>query len=348
MRRIHHLALTLTLLIFMTPSRAAPPKSAAKGPVVWAEEGMVAYRAGQWEQARLALQQAFEQDPQTITAFNLSLAEVKTDHWVDAARHLAYYVRYEKDVKPKERQLLVEIEKRTGILEIEVNVDGATIQVDAERIGQWPLPVQPIYVLPGRHTIRADMEGFVSSVQSMEFPVGSRTRCELLLQPSATSKELSPTRQDPAPAPAAPSSVAAKVYPLPPETGLQLRTTALLTGGGLSLLAAGIGAAFAIDGVIASNNRDQLLNEIRVRYGAEGCPAYGTSLAACSSILSEEDRRNSSNRTANWAFAAGGVLAVATTAMFFLWHAQERTAGTTKVALVPARVGTGLAIHGEF
>src|SRR5438552_6734139 len=112
---------------------ADPPSEDVKMARKRFQEGVAAVDAGNYEAARVAFQQAYALKPHPSVLRNLGQAELKTGRYLEAARHLATFIRDTSFGTPAERDIakkaLVQAEAKLSKLVVEVDVDGAEISV---------------------------------------------------------------------------------------------------------------------------------------------------------------------------------------------------------------------------
>ncbi|HEX7663089.1 MAG TPA: hypothetical protein VF407_01190, partial [Polyangiaceae bacterium] len=122
-------------------------------------EGLAFVQAGQYEQARLAFQQAYAISKDPTTLWNLALAEMKTGHEVDALRH---FREFKRDPKAKQTDipqcdaLIQRMEAQTCQVDVQT-APGAQITVDGEKWSEEAPTKDPIDVGEGVHTIRVQL-----------------------------------------------------------------------------------------------------------------------------------------------------------------------------------------------
>ena len=151
-------------------------------------QGRAALEAHKPEAARIALEISYKLRPTPQVGYNLGLAELETRRFVEAARHISLYVHQAPNATAEERRALSVAESYVGQLMIEVNVDGARMQMDNEILGPTPFVFQPIYVLPGRRAMRATCDGFQEVMQVYDVQAGRRTEIKFVLEPNSSAQ----------------------------------------------------------------------------------------------------------------------------------------------------------------
>jgi hypothetical protein len=121
-------------------------------------EGVQFYDQHQFEKARLAFLQAYALKPHPAVLLNLAQSELRSGHPDDAATHFSQYMHAagsSTDAERQEANAGYNIAKsRVGEVSLTVDASGAQVLVDNADKGTTPL-ADPLYVLPGSHTIEA-------------------------------------------------------------------------------------------------------------------------------------------------------------------------------------------------
>lgn len=121
-------------------------------------EGVQFFDQHQFEKARLAFLQAYALKPHPAVLLNLAQSELRSGHPDDAATHFSQYMHVASSGTDNERQEASAgfnlAKSRVGEVTLTVDPAGAQIFVDNNDKGVAPL-ADPIYVLPGSHTIEA-------------------------------------------------------------------------------------------------------------------------------------------------------------------------------------------------
>jgi hypothetical protein len=287
---------------------------------------------------------------------NLGQAELKTGHYLEAARHLSTFVRETTYGTPAEREAaarsLTLAEAQVGRVFVTVDVAGAEVTVDGELAGRTPI-ADPFYAEPGERTIRIQKEGFTTYETTQVIEAARTTQLKITLAlageptPAASVSRTSGVLD--APSDIAPS-VADAVGPPPPglvpaSDGVSARTVVLVTTGGLALASAGVWLGFALRGASLQRRADELLAEAT---GAPGGAACANPSALCNELRDVSDQRASANTIALAGGIATGVAAGAFAATWFFW--PKRSHAAAPLALVPswAPDHAGLEFRGDF
>jgi hypothetical protein len=125
-------------------------------------EGVKAYDANQFEQARTLFLQAYALKRHPAVLLNLGQSELKAGYLEDGGNHLQQFLREHKDATPDQRKAaeagIQEAQRKTAFLIVIVDADGANVGVDGQSVGQAPL-LEPYFVKPGKHEVSASLDG---------------------------------------------------------------------------------------------------------------------------------------------------------------------------------------------
>ncbi|WP_437683166.1 hypothetical protein [Sorangium sp. So ce131] len=160
------------------------------------EDGVKAYDAGRFEDARTAFLQVYALKQHPAVLLNLGQSELRSNHLEDAGRHLQQFLREHTAATPEQRATaergIAEVKRRTGFLIVIADANGADISVDGTLVGKAPL-LDPVFVKPGKHTLFATYQDKSATTQ-VDAKIGVATPATLTL---------GTTGAPPAPAPAA-------------------------------------------------------------------------------------------------------------------------------------------------
>jgi hypothetical protein len=360
--RILGIALVLTWAL---PSAAEPAPEQIKVARKRFQEGVAAADARNYEAARVAFQQAYALKPHPSVLRNLGQAELKTGHYLDAARHLSTFIRDTTFGTTAERESakksLAEAETKIGRLLLEVDVPGAEIAVDGELSGRSPLGADPIYVEPGQRVVRVQKDGYDLYEQSQAFEPDRVIRLKVSLRPSGPAPSepaplsrssgalMEPVILPPPSAPSPPPSSmpSAMSHDRVERSGPEARTIVLISGAGLTLLAAGLGVGLAVQGASLNDDAETQRKQIAEQFGPSACADGGSGNRSCAKLDDTLERRNQANTYSQGAFIAAGVLGAATVATFFLW--PKSSASVTPYATVgPTGDSAMLGVVGRY
>jgi hypothetical protein len=317
-------------------------------------EGVAAVDAGNYEAARIAFQQAYALKPHASVLRNLGQAELKTGHFLEAARHLSTFVRDTTYGNGVEREAagksLLQAEAKVGKIIIHLDVAGADVTVDGELAGRSPI-TDPFYAEPGERLIRIAKEGFETYARPEVIEAGRTTQLNIALEPARVpTPAASVSRIDGSlVAPPDPAPVVDAVGP--PPAGLAPtvepkgggRTVALVATGGLTLVSAGLWIGFGLRGASLQNDADRLLAEVNATRPTEGC---SKDAPPCPELRDTNDRRATANTVAVVGAVATGVSAAAFAGVFFFWPRSADPHALLGPVVAPDRAG--LELRGTF
>jgi hypothetical protein len=315
------------------------------------QEGVVAVDAGNYEAARVAFQQAYALKPHPSVLRNLGQAELKTGRYLEAARHLSTFVRDTTYGSALERESaaksLAQAETQVGRVLVQVDVPGADITIDGELAGRSPVS-DPFYAEPGERVIRIQREGHEPYQKTHLIEAGRTTQLKIALDAAlAPTPAASVSRHA---GPFAPANDTAETdVPGPPPDGLVTRsgsegggrTIALVTAGGLVLVAAGVWIGFALQGAALQSDADDLRIRLDPKIGCQ------QETPTCAELRDVSHRRATANTVALVGAVTTGVSAAAFAAAYFLWPKSRAVA---RAEVLPAlSIGhAGLELRATF
>ncbi len=239
MKRRNRIALGLFLAACAVPASAAAQGAPAPAPAPEPDdltklartkfmEGVAAFDAKKYNEARIAFLQAYALKRHPAVLLNLGQSELRLGMVEDGGNHLQQFLRDHKeaseDQKTAAREGISEAQRRTGFAIVIVNVDGAELFVDNAPIGTSPL-LDPYFVKPGKHELRATKDGGTATT-SFTAVLGSVTPVNITVAGAAAPPAPVPS-PTPTPAPAqpvpAPMPGAMPPYPNPgamPQPGM--------------------------------------------------------------------------------------------------------------------------------
>lgn len=282
-------------------------------------EGLAFVQAGQYEQARLAFEQAYAISKDPTTLWNLALAEMKTGHEVEALRH---FREFKRDPKAKQTDipqcdaLIQRMEAQTCQIDLQTT-PGAQILVDGKKWGEDAPTQDPIDVGEGVHTIRVQL-GAEWASKDVNATKGQRITITLKVG----------VDQGPGHGTEPPPAVEEKSTAFPPPTG------AIILGG-VGLVGLGLGVGFGLASSSAGSDA-QSLSDHRV------C-AVPTS-ADCASLHDKNDSAKSSALVSVIGYGAGGALL----AGGIVWWIVAPRHHEMPVEPTVGPNGAGISLHGHF
>jgi hypothetical protein len=151
------------------------------------KEGIAAFDRRDFEAARVAFLQTFALKPTApVVRRNLGLAEIYSGHYLEGARRLGRVIHTTDEGSSVDRARMVEsLKKAEAHLErvtIEVNVEGAEIQIGDVDLGTSPLPFA-WYLEPGSYDVRVSKPGFVTHSETRQARAGDAQHLRISLKP---------------------------------------------------------------------------------------------------------------------------------------------------------------------
>lgn len=177
------------------------------------QEGVKAFDAGRYEEARAAFQQAYALKRASAVLLNVALSELRTplDHSDDAGNHFQQFLREVPAASPEQRTTaekgIADAKRRAGVIAVTVDAAGADVSIDGTSIGKAPI-ADPVFVKPGKHTLFAQYQGHNAAV-IVEVKAGASATANLTTGVTGAPTPATPT---PAASPSIPSGT------LPPGT----------------------------------------------------------------------------------------------------------------------------------
>ena len=130
-------------------------------------EGVKAYDAGRFEDARTAFLQAYALKRHPAVLLNLGQSELRSNHQDDAGNHLQQFLREYTSASPDERAVaekgIAEAKKKASFVVVSVDAAGADVSIDGITVGKSPI-YDPVFIKPGKHTIFAALGGKSAAV----------------------------------------------------------------------------------------------------------------------------------------------------------------------------------------
>ncbi len=328
-------------------------------------EGVAAADAGNYEAARVAFQQAYVLKPHPSVLHNLGQSELKTGHYLEAARHLATFIRDTSFGSSAERDTakkgLLQAETKLSKLVVEVDVDGAEITVDGVPAGRSPMGPDPAYVDPGERLVHVQRDGYPAFEQRQTFEAGRTAQLKVALRAGETSPSLAASisrnggSSDATPSDGgarAPEGVGAAPAGLTPtgESAGNARTIVLVSTGAVAAASLGVWIGFWLKGrSLESDESTQLDRLIQAQPNVPSNVLCRMGGPDCDQLQDTAGRRADANRVGLVAGVATGVSAAAFAATWFLWPKPSR-GGTGAPAVIPSLAPNhaGLMLRGAF
>ncbi len=248
-------------------------------------EGVQAFDAGKFEQARAAFLQAYALKRHPLVLLNLGQSELKAGYPVDGGNHLQQFLHEHKAAtasqKGSARGGIDEAKRRASFAILIVDTDGSQLAIDGRPVGISPL-LDPVFLTAGKHQATASHSGRTVSAafvarRGSAAPVTLNFAAPRPTQPLPTPgvPPVAPQPTQPMPGPIAPRP---GVMPPPPPLRAGQRESpirwfkrkpiAWATAGvsGLGLVGTlGFGLAAADASSAATDVQDQILAEVSLQ-----------------------------------------------------------------------------------
>ena len=329
------------------PDEAPPAAQVKKARDLW-YRGVDAFRAGNYEEARLAFAECYQIMPKSDVLRNLSISEIQSGHYVSAARHLTQLLatpgELSSSVREEANSRLAQAEAQIGQLQIGVDLAGAEISVDGTVVGRSPLPGK-WYTEPGQHEVQVSKAGY---------PIESRQVFALagVVIPVDVSLETL-RREQAADAKAAElmgtSEGQAQAAPDGKDEISTASTVILITTGTLAAASLAAGIIFTV----SANGHGSTAEGMQERLNGVGCGPDTPLVPDCELLNQELEEADADRQRALIGFVGFGVASAATLG-YALWLTLDDDAApaANNAAFVPSvSLGRGSAsihLHGHF
>ena len=300
------------------------------------KEGVKAFEARKYEQARAAFKQAYALKAVPDILRNLGTAEIRAGYVRDGARHLSEFLRGAPTLSEAERKdidkELGKAQSKLGRVLITVNVDDARVSVDDETVGPW-VSSQPWYVEPGEHVVVAKKTGYLDARQTMQATAGQAATVTL------------PMQAEPQPTPAVAREPAQNgiVYDSPRADASIFEGRSLvpaIVGGSVVVLGIAGGIGFRMAASSKQDGADGLAH-------SEDSACYGAAAGSCAELreANQAVERNKNFSTAS--FVVAGASGVVTLGYYLFWPKSTTASGVRPAGGVATR-GASVGIVGNF
>ena len=260
-------------------------------------EGVKAYDAGRYEEARIHFLQAYSLKRHPAVLLNLGQSELKSNHVEDGGNHLQQFLRESNDAtddqKKAARDGVADAQRKTAFVILIVDADGSDLSIDGKTIGKSPLP-DPYFVTPGAHKATANYRGKKETVdfegkRGTAVPVSITLGVQGSVAPAPgpvpspdPTPAPPPSGVTPGPAPIGPAPAPGAGFGPPPDTGPDVSRKgfiewykerpaawALTAAAGLGL---GFTVGFGIAAGIANSNAGSIEDQINTELAKPGSP----------------------------------------------------------------------------
>jgi PEGA domain-containing protein len=309
------------------------------------KEGIEAFDRRDFEAARVAFLQTFALKPSApVVRRNLGLAEIYSGHYLDGARRLGRVIHTTDEGTSMDRARMVEsLKKAEAHLEritVEVNVEGAEIQIGDVDLGVSPLPFA-WYLEPGSYDVRISKPGFAPYSETRLARAGNAQHLRVHLKPLGAMAEPSPALE-----------TTSEPVTLPPPELDRTGPSPWILIVGSTLTAGGLVGGLTLT-LLAADNADKV-ERIGDTLTGVGCIApNGRACAELADAAAEHDRQL---RWATVSFALGAAAGVSTIVYALLSSSHRSSMGAPSSASSVAQrfgisvdgSGTQLYLDGSF
>lgn len=303
-----------------------------------------------WPGAYQLLRESFDLVPVAETATNLGQAAAKLGKHDEAARYFAHAMRTVSPTVPTQtrqaiEKMLGEAKKEVTTVHLTTDPKNAELFVNGTSIGSAEALEDPVFLLPGEHVIEARADGYEPAKERIVATKGAERALSLKLAPTAATppgslpgsglggpKNPSPHGSDPT------QNGKAEPNVLP----------VVLIGGGVALVAAGIGVGFLIASNGTESDADDLGKELDA---AGGCGAGNPNADRCATLRDRFETADSQRNISTIGFIGAGVAALGTLA-YVLLSDSGKSAATQPRSAQPvgsiSRDGFAVGLTGAF
>jgi hypothetical protein len=213
------------------------------------------------------------------------------------------------------------------------------VTVDGASFGLAPLG-RDLFLSPGSHLVRVRMPGYVTEERAITAEAAGSLSVTIALTNAPAAPAPAKSTQPSPPKAEHPAATRA------PASGTEPRTIVLLSGGGASLVAIGVGAYFALAADAARNDASKLGASVHASAGSCGAGAIE---ASCVSLQKAVDREEDNRNRAEIALTTGAILGAVTVAAWLLIPDIARSdRAELKAAPWVARDASGVALLGRY
>jgi PEGA domain-containing protein/tetratricopeptide repeat protein len=332
------------------PGAAAGPSNAEteKARALW-YRGVEAFRAGDYEAARVAFEQCYKLMPKTDVLRNLSISELESGHYVSGARHLTQLLKSPEALNEKARKeaekRLAQAEAQVGRLAIVVDVTGADVVVDGVNVGKSPLDAS-VYVEPGQHVLLVSKQGYPTEQRQLFALAGVAIPVEVSLDALRRKQEQAALTTSATPLPVAPAQPPSSALPEPESDGIGAGSIALLAGAGT------VAVAGLVGGLVFSKKSDEhkdRANEISADLppSPSACEQVAELQFRCDELHDAEHDAAIDRRWATAGFITFGVAAAGTIG-YALWLGFSDSAPPLQATVDVGEGSAGIRVRGAF
>jgi hypothetical protein len=270
--------------------------------------GVDAFRNGRYEEARQAFAECYALMPKSDVLRNLSISEIQSGRYVDAARHLTVLLAgadLPANVREEATLRLQQAEAQIGRLNVNVDVPGATVSIDGVPVGRTPLD-GPWYIEPGQHEVTVSKQGYPQDSRQIYALAGVAIPVNVLLESLRREQER--------------DQQAAEL--MGTREGETPRDRGIGTASAVTLISTGTLTALGLIGGLyftaSASEHDDNAKELAEFLGPSGCGTSTLLPDDCQQLWDEQVDASNNRRLATASFIGLGVGAAATLG-YALW-----------------------------
>lgn len=344
-------AMTVALPLATVPARAQADEAADTANSQY-RQASAAVERKDWPEVRQLLLPLWQRKHTWDVAVGLGKAEWYLGNHAAGARYMAFAAA---NIPPKEktrsveglRSALAEMKASVGTLQVSVNKDQAEVVADGSVVGTSPMEMD-VYLEPGPHILQARLGNAQSPKENLTVEPGKTYTVALLVEslPKASATVPEVPQSDPISQPKPEPSTAHQTEPPSSDDGgsIEPRTIALITGAGVTVVAAGIGVVFALKASSDGNNATNIGRTL----GPVECSA-ASNAATCSDLANSLSSRDKARRAEAVSFGVAAGAAIATTVIYLAWPERQKTkSGQIQLTPLATSQAGGLILSGSF
>ncbi|WP_437601472.1 PEGA domain-containing protein [Sorangium sp. So ce590] len=302
-------------------------------------EGVAASEKGRWADAYASFVAAWALQKHYTIAGGMGTCELMLQRYVDAAKHLAIYVReIEKDATAtaEERaaalKTFAQARAKVGAVRLHVNVENAEVAVGQEVVGAAPL-LDPVFLEPGAHTISVRRQGYEPASVAVELKAGEEIERSVELKSARASEPPQDQKRE------------------TPWQGKDVKDpgpnrTLLIAGGAVAGVGVVAGTVFTVLALGKGGDAENLRDSVRSDRTLKGrCPSIKYP-PVCAELSDTVDLQYTFINTALYSFIVGAV--GAGTVIYALVDRPAAPASRMQVAPQVGWGSAGLSLSGQF
>jgi hypothetical protein len=305
-----------------------------------------AFRNGRYEEARQAFAECYALMPKSDVLRNLSISEIQSGHYVEAARHLTVLLsgaELPANVREEATQRLAQAEAQVGKINVSVDVPGATVSIDGVQVARTPLD-GPWYIEPGQHEVAIRKEGYPAEMRQIYALAGVAIPVTVSLEELRREQER--------------DQHAAEL--MGTREGETQRDRGLSTASTVTLISTGTLAALGLAGGFyfkaSAKDHDDSAAELTGLLAPSGCGASTSLRDDCQQLWDHQVGASNDRRRSTASFIGFGVASAATLG-YALWllldddDAAPKTVSRARAVQPAIELGSGgatLRLQGQF